>query len=103
MRPDVCWEVIVQPLIHLHPALSVVVMVCAHRYYALRLRRLKAGIKLCGLTNATMRALLMPVSSFSSRTAAVMGFSCPPPSIPPCTMQASTEQTCGMASTHIYM
>ena len=38
-----------------------------------------------------MRALLMPVSSFSSRTAAVMGFSWPPLSIPPCAQQGSAQ------------
>ena len=58
-----------------------------------------------------MRALLMPVSSLSSRTAAVMGFSCPPPSMPPCIALALTVrvtnllrlpymQACIMLSSH---
>ena len=38
-----------------------------------------------------MRALLMPVSSFSSRTAAVMGFSWPPLSMPPCAWRGSAQ------------
>lgn len=33
---------------------------------------------------ATIRALLIPVSSFNSLTAALIGFSRPPLSIPPC-------------------
>ena len=89
MRSDVCREVVVQPLVHLHAVRSDE-HICARKSGAGSVLVGKArpgrqadkcggaiGCACGGLwrARATMRALLMPVSSLSSRTAAVMGFS----------------------------